>query len=37
MHKCEPLPASPLPMIVAVVIGLSAVVAAVLAAIGGPE
>jgi len=35
MHKGEPLPASPLPMIVAVVIGLSAVIAGILAAFGG--
>jgi putative membrane protein len=36
MHADEPLPSSPLPMIIAVVIGISATVAAVLAIIGSP-
>ena len=37
MHEGKPLPPSPLPVIVAVVIGASAIIAGVLAAIGGPE
>jgi len=37
MHRDEPLPPSPLPMILAVVIGISAVTAGILAAIGGPS
>ena len=37
MRRGEPLPASPLPKLVAIVIGGCAVVALVLAAIGGPS
>lgn len=37
MHADEPLPKSPLPMILAVVIGISATVAAILAVIGAPS
>ena len=36
MHAGEPLPSSPLPVLVALVIGITSITALVLAAIGGP-
>ncbi len=37
MQAGEPLPSSPLPVLIALVIGITAIIALVLAALGGPD